>query len=251
MCRGDVPSGVPAPLRIIARIASCLLLGLVTTIGVAWSLSVVQPISAPLESCREPVPRHLFPGFPTNIRPWSARIERRKGAGYQLYITKLTLQLGNEWYNPKLRFNSRDLPTWTGLFSAPWRYGDAWPGNRTLRASLARGWPLPCVFSTYGSTNTLPGTLSPRGFGITINHQVRVAGSTPLPATLPYRPIPLGLTLDTLFFAWLWATLLFAPRAIRAHLRRRRNLCPQCGYPLVNLPPAALCPECGATEVSK
>ena len=105
----------------------------------------------------------------------------------------------------------------------------------------ARGWPLLAFRCSWTSASDRP--LSPVKTGFDL---------TPFPATgdpraLPYRPIPLGLTLNTLFYAALWSLLLFAPGSIRRHLRRRRNLCPRCAYSLLNLPPNSPCPECGHT----
>ena len=68
--------------------------------------------------------------------------------------------------------------------------------------------------------------------------------------SLPYLPIPLGLTLNTLFYAsltaFLWLTLTRARRALRI----RRHLCPACTYNLRGLAPdpatnLLTCPECG------
>lgn len=59
---------------------------------------------------------------------------------------------------------------------------------------------------------------------------------------LPLRPIWSGFAINTLFYACLSWLVLFAPFAVRRHLRGRRGACGRCGYDLANLD---ACPECG------
>ncbi len=56
------------------------------------------------------------------------------------------------------------------------------------------------------------------------------------------RPLYLGLALNTAFYAALWGMVLVARPAARRWNRRRRGLCPQCGYDISGL---ATCPERG------
>lgn len=70
-------------------------------------------------------------------------------------------------------------------------------------------------------------------------------------APLPWRPIWRGLAVNTAIFAAAWAPLLVFPGAIRRAHRRRRGLCPRCGYDLRALPEGAPCPECGRPGLSR
>ncbi len=65
---------------------------------------------------------------------------------------------------------------------------------------------------------------------------------TPIPArVLPWRPLPLGFAINTLFYAailWLFP----GSFALRRFLRLRPGLCPKCAYPIGE---SAVCTECG------
>src|SRR5262249_21001227 len=62
----------------------------------------------------------------------------------------------------------------------------------------------------------------------------------------PFRPVALGFTLDTLFYASVFAVLFIAPSRLRRSLRARRGRCTHCGYDLTGNT-TGLCPECGPT----
>ncbi len=103
----------------------------------------------------------------------------------------------------------------------------------------ARGWPMLSLLSysyDFGGrvesswALDLGGTQGPMG----------------LPRVLPLRPILIGNAVNTVSFAAvLWAIVL-GPGTLRRFIRRRRHLCPACGYPVGE---SKLCTECGG-EVS-
>ncbi|MCI0630648.1 MAG: hypothetical protein L0Y44_08360 [Phycisphaerales bacterium] len=59
---------------------------------------------------------------------------------------------------------------------------------------------------------------------------------------LPLRVIWPGFALNTLFYATLLWLLFTTPGTMRRRLRIRRNLCPDCAYPIGN---NSICTECG------
>ncbi len=63
---------------------------------------------------------------------------------------------------------------------------------------------------------------------------------------LPLRPIWPGFAINTLFDAAILWPLILGPFALRRLIRRRRGLCPACGYDLRHAEHEA-CPECGLT----
>ena len=103
----------------------------------------------------------------------------------------------------------------------------------------ARGWPLVCLLSysaDFGGRVKFPWALDVGG----------TQGPMGLPRVLPLRPILMGNVVNTVSFAaGLWAIVL-GPGTLRRFIRRRRHLCPACGYPVGE---SKLCTECGG-EVS-
>ncbi len=59
---------------------------------------------------------------------------------------------------------------------------------------------------------------------------------------LPLRPIWPGFAINTVFYAGVLWLLIPGPFAMRRFIRRRRGLCPACGYPAGE---SAVCSECG------
>jgi hypothetical protein len=99
----------------------------------------------------------------------------------------------------------------------------------------ARGWPMLCLVSyslDFGGRAETPCAIDLGG----------TQGPMGLPRVLPLRPILISFAANTLGYAMvLWAIVL-GPSATRRIIRRRRHLCPACGYPVGE---SKLCTECG------
>ncbi len=152
----------------------------------------------------------------------------------------------------------RDLPTLSG--PSWWRKVD-WSegrGGSELSEILyeeAHGFPLRCFLvridpskkSVYrwGITLGAP-TATPSRFAVRCeppDFAVGLRNRGLGPRRLPLMPIPLGLTIDTLFWG---ACLALAARGMRSGKRanrRRLGLCEFCKYPRPT--GSAACPECG------
>lgn len=63
---------------------------------------------------------------------------------------------------------------------------------------------------------------------------------------LPFHPIPLGLTLNTVLYGLLWYVLIAMPRQLLRSLRHRAGKCVKCKYDLSGSEPGEPCPECGS-----
>lgn len=116
------------------------------------------------------------------------------------------------------------------------------------RIGDARGWPMLSMWSepfhAYKSRDE--GWVVSRGNGgIKTPLPPWHRGTFPLERYLPLRPIWFGFAINTMLYsataASLWI-LIRAPFLIRRAVRRKRNQCPHCGYPIGV---SAACTECG------
>ena len=87
--------------------------------------------------------------------------------------------------------------------------------------------PAPHPIHFVGDAGQVPSSLVPS------EHRLR---------RLPLRPIWTGLVVNTLVYAATLWLLIAAPVVLRSFLRRRRCLCPSCGYPAGA---SRVCTECG------
>ncbi len=113
-----------------------------------------------------------------------------------------------------------------------------WPYFKQFLLTIESGWPELSMRS-WRESNDSKETWSRWKGAYVIGGRIRaVPGECPI----PLQPIPLGFTLNTLFYA----AILFAPCTALSELKRRRRvrrgLCIRCAYDLAGL---NKCPECG------
>ena len=116
---------------------------------------------------------------------------------------------------------------------------------------VAAGWPLLAVRDFYERPDQNPrfhdGPAVPMPVIDQLSQWPRLPLGGPLDgARLAIIPIWSGFVINTLFFgsmAWLvWRSGIAAKRGVMSSIRRKKGLCPACGYPAV---PSGPCPECG------
>jgi hypothetical protein len=263
--------------RLIRRCLLFGLLGLATSVAVAWGVSVRHRV-APNEPTRREMGVAVVGGaiVRLTVNRWPGRLHEQwqlqdtvnegwyregyrisaqhiveiGGAAYDEYefemLSRLSVELGfgaPPAPPPVARIDDR------AARSAPVPIGNIARMRTTLWRAKA-GWPLPALQCGGRSDMDAPDPAFARD---TSEHGAvelpwpwdgkRKSGGAVSPVLLPIEPRP-GLVLNTIFYALLWFLLLLIPRAApRAH-RRARGRCPRCGYSLRGQPDPG-CPECG------
>ncbi len=95
------------------------------------------------------------------------------------------------------------------------------------------GWPLPCAEGWRREQKTTTAWLTPFAW-----EKVGVQGRR----IVPLQPLWMYATINTAFYAAILWMLVRGPVVLRRMIRRRRGLCPACGYPVGVSP---VCTECG------
>jgi hypothetical protein len=220
-----------------------LVLGGVTSVGVAWGLAAWLPHRGWSETwfTRPPSPTGVF-----------LHVTRYDTVG-ALRRTWVCQRAGDDI----LPFTTRAIDTdWrkatrlTSISASGWpRWGTTADAEAAPTEGYseclehATGWPVLAGWYEFRASHS---TQLPRVTGgIDLSPESPQYWEALSVRALPLRPIWPGLAADTAFYAGAWWLLLLAPGRLRRTLRRRRGRCTRCGYDRAGLTPGAPCPECG------
>lgn len=237
------------------------LLGLGTTVGLAWACAILVNVRGDPYG---PSPRPARHGW-RMILP-----HEQRASGYTDRAMSLVRMdhFGSTYFHVEVltAAGTGGMPAGTATpedvagpllerVALPWTYGLLeWPPNDDRAYFNVRGWPVRALWCRYNHRytpgNSMVGDCAVTGgIRVPINDPKSVWYAPPLaPTALPYRPIWTGLAADTVFFGAVWWVGLTGVRWVRVRGRVRKGLCASCGYPRRGLETMSPCPECGAVS---
>ncbi len=216
-----------------ARAMLCVVLGLITTLALAWY----------------PYLRHWKPGPPTGA---TNALTVLRDDGYALAnraerIGDVTLRVRRDsWLKTTYWMNEGVFPLgpiergrvprrWQDVL-APAEVEDGRPVVE-YQTEMS-GWPLRCVRAGHIETRPQAAiSLVPRPWGA---FELTSRGQT---IWVPIAVRRRNFAFNAVVHSLIWACLFFGPGLIRLGIRARRGRCVACGYDLAETP--GLCPECG------
>lgn len=117
---------------------------------------------------------------------------------------------------------------------------------RTTVIDDARGWPLPCFWSSWRDDQWGDRALNV-GWQLSYGIELQAPGARNpgrLARALPLAPLWPSFLANVALYAITLAGLIVLPVCMRRLLRVQRGNCPRCGYP-VSASLSHACPECG------
>jgi len=238
---------------LLSRSLLSLALGLLTTIAIAWTSAATGTLDDTARWRTEQASQKVR----LDVRTYSGLAAERRRLGFDssYLVDNGALAAGARDEAARLR-QTRVFPAWWAAAPPLLDRAPALEVEPALDAAPpmawavfelvqdARGWPVPALWCEWDLSGNHLTASTVRG-GLPLAQRRGGLARADTVRALPYRPIPLGLTADTLLFALAWSALLFALRALRTRLRRHRGLCVTCAYNLAGLPHNSPCPECG------
>jgi len=188
------------------RILLFLILGVVTTVGVAWGLADINWMLAESQ-----VGQRNIDGRCWQVQRWESATAVRILSRTRLYE-----------YDPTPDDPASLLPSWGG-FNIPDDSGSPLLFSEDISA---RGWPMWAMYYRFRSDMRE----SSLDYGYEIHWQSADDGLQAL--RFPLRPIFPGFIINTLFYTAIWFGIFFGVATLRRFVRKKRGRCVKCGYDL-------------------
>ena len=211
-------------LRWARRIVIFLLLGAIANVAVAWGCVLAQHDRAG----RQRLLRH-------EVREKRSYIQASFGFGYA-YVMELPGAGGASVYVPTKR------PLYDGRTWWPTAPRD----EASHRAHLGCGWPMLSLSATLTpvveQASAIHWRMSVHRAIVMDSDVLMQPLSSTIPMVLPYRPVWIGFSANTLMYALAVGGLFAGVSISRRAIRRKRGQCIHCAYPRGTSP---VCTECG------
>jgi hypothetical protein len=227
--------------------AAAVVLGIVTTLTVAWGVAMTRDmITFPARQMRATRPAGI------SVGPDVVFVEHFHVTGAQAW----TVSYWKGVDDTRPEFPPVNVPAWCRPYLLPGGDLDAhWPTTAPPRtpysveasAFRAYGWPLPALAMSVELNEPVGAAYSWRSRGFVLVPWFRSPDRTVprAPLALPGLPLWIGLVVNTLTFAAAAFVLLLFVRRRQMARRSRSGRCAWCSYDMRATPPVAPCPECG------
>ena len=221
--------------RFAKRFAIFGLLGLITTVLMAWAVAIrTDAMTGPRRNFRTGMFMLEFPA-PAQHTTWTFFPITRWGA---LQITSGNVGpeeiIGSTTIIVERLAEDQEVPSWSVM-----RRGDSRGVFNAVYLEQAFGFPMLAMMQTHRWD--IAAHTPPTVDGLRVPEGLKFLG---LGRWLPRRVIIVGTLLDTALYGWLWFSVCAFPGIARRSIRRWRGACLGCGYD-VRHARHERCPECG------
>lgn len=247
-------------MRTLVVILLSLLLGVASTVAIAWRFAWTQLQLSTDTIDGSPAPRSVGP-VPTS----APGVETPAKVFVAMGVAPGTERWDVAYYKadqlPDTATSRGDLqiPTWVRRIVVPWEFNAAWRGDDLHSGMIiARGWPSVTLWS--GTRLRSNNTMFDNGafyFEGSIRHYgprrslVLYPSAAAFDVPFPLRPIWTPFLISSTLLAIPFYVMFAAPGALRRWSLRRRQRCIRCAYDRQGLTHATPCPECGLTPQPK
>jgi len=230
------------------RILILLILGVVTTVGVAWGLAAAVDMT-----WMEPqsVAFRLPPAGTQTRRVEYQHFFNTTGATRVVWVEVVVFGMPTfaTYVETPYTSTSRRLDS-PNARALQWCFRDDMPPDPLMHVSDARGWPM---LALSGGLDLAPSGGGSRDvtrtyWTIAVMKPDQMSWLYPnvdcMRRFIPARPIFPGFLVNTLFYAAMWFGIFFGVAALRRFVRKKRGRCVKCSYDLRGQFDMG-CPECG------